>query len=166
MFRKCDFTILLILSVLTLSSCNRGNNEGLAPAVDNQAVKPPTAETTASSSVKTQETPAEYQVVTKSFTDREIKVDYPQIANLGDNGKQDKINKTIKEEALKVLNYYQDPEEDFRSKLSLEIGYDIKLKTAKVLSIQYSGTGNVEGAAHPNRLFLHHEYRYRYRKPV
>jgi hypothetical protein len=94
-----------------------------------------------------------YQVVKKSLNDKGIDIEYPQLANLGDSGRQEKINKVIRDEALKALNYYQDPEEDFLSGLTLKVGYKITLQTAKVLSVQYEGTGYAQGAAHPNNLF-------------
>lgn len=68
---------------------------------------------------------------------------------LSDNDKQKKINLILKGEALKVLRYYEDSE----GFLELDINYKVTLSSAKVLSIQYSGLGDVDTAAHPNNLF-------------
>lgn len=90
-----------------------------------------------------------YEIIKGSYINKDIKINYPQITNLSDANKQKIINNIIKNEALKVLNYYSETE----SGLTLEINYDIKRKGANLLSIQYLGIGNVKGAAHPNNLF-------------
>lgn len=92
---------------------------------------------------------ADYGISKVSYLEKNVVINYPQIYNLNDMGKQKSINNLIKNEALKVLNYYNS---DIDS-LTLEINYDISWKGNNLLSIQYWGTGFNEGAAHPNNLF-------------
>lgn len=76
-------------------------------------------------------------------------INYPQISGLVDIDKQKKINKIIEVEALKVLNYYKNP----YGSVDVNIDYKVTL-ASNVLSIQYSGLGMVNNAAHPNKLFF------------
>jgi hypothetical protein len=87
-----------------------------------------------------------YELVTKTYTNKDITVNYPQLTSSGDITKQKLINEIIEDEALKVLNYYSGNTEE----VSLEINYDIKLQGKDLLSIQYSGIGFFKGSAHPN----------------
>lgn len=89
-----------------------------------------------------------YEIISEVYSNNGVKISYPQIINLSDTNKENKINIMIKNEALKVLNYYKDVDND----LTLEIDYDIKWKGANLISIGYSGIGNVRGSAHPNNL--------------
>jgi hypothetical protein len=70
--------------------------------------------------------------------------------NLRDSNKEKKINETIKFDALNLLNAYKVSDKEFH----LEINYEIKWKSANVLSIQYSGMVNFRSAAHPHYLFF------------
>lgn len=92
---------------------------------------------------------AVYEITKETFTDKSIKISYPQLKNMSDVDKQKVINDKIKKEALKVLNYYGGES----SGVTLEINYSIQLKGQRLLSIQYSGIGNAAGSAYPNNLF-------------
>ena len=81
--------------------------------------------------------------ISKTF--KNIKINYPQINNLSDSRKKQKINELIKTSALEVLNDYKAS----LSSLSLTLDYEIKYKGADLLSIEYLGFANVKGAAHP-----------------
>ena len=94
-----------------------------------------------------------YGISSANYTVKDIKINYPQITNLSDAKKQKSINEIIKNEALKVLNYYKEEQDNIPSELSLDIKYDIKWQGEDLLSIQYSGIGYNKGAAHPNNLF-------------
>jgi hypothetical protein len=90
-----------------------------------------------------------YEITKESYIDKDVKINYPQITNLTDRAKQEKVNDIIKNEALKGFRYY--PMVD--NELSLTINYEIKRKSENLLSIQYSGIGYVKNAAHPNNIF-------------
>lgn len=95
-----------------------------------------------------------YEITTGSYNDKDvnndkdIKIIYPQITNFSDINTQKTINELIKNEALKILNHFP-----YKEKFSLEVNYDIKWKSANLLSIQYSGISYVKGGAYPNHLF-------------
>ncbi|MBU0647345.1 DUF4163 domain-containing protein, partial [Patescibacteria group bacterium] len=90
-----------------------------------------------------------YEITKTNYVDKGIKISYPQITDLSDTNKQKKINDLIKNEGLKVLDYYKNVDEE----VSLDINYDIKWKGPNLLSIQYSGIANIKGAAYPNNMF-------------
>jgi hypothetical protein len=90
-----------------------------------------------------------YEITKVTYTDKNVKINYPQLKSISDINKQKEINDKIKSEALKSLNYYGGN----TSGVTLEINYSIEWKGKRLLSIQYSGTGYAEGAAHPNNLF-------------
>jgi len=78
----------------------------------------------------------------------DITINYPVLAEYSD-----RVNQAIKEEAYLALDAYDldffEPEE----RLSLEIDYEIKLKTDDLISIVFSGLGFIQGTAHPNHFF-------------
>ncbi|MDR3491676.1 MAG: peptidoglycan-binding protein [Gammaproteobacteria bacterium] len=81
--------------------------------------------------------------ISKTF--KNVKLNYPQINNLRDSSKKQKINELIKISVLEVLNGYKDS----LSSLSLAMDYEIKYKGEDLLSIEYLGLANMNGAAHP-----------------
>ncbi|WP_127529794.1 polysaccharide deacetylase family protein [Paenibacillus kobensis] len=96
----------------------------------------------------------DYNITEADYTSGNMSIKYPQITGLDDAGRQNKINELIRNESLKVLHYYTDPgNQGIPDNLDLDITYQIALKDANRLSIQYAGLGDVAGAAHPNNLF-------------
>lgn len=89
-----------------------------------------------------------FELTQELYTEGSITIEYPQIKHLADEAKKDRINSLLFDEALKVMNYYENTEE-----LELDIGYTITYESPSFLSVQYAGTGYVEGAAHPNKMF-------------
>lgn len=84
-----------------------------------------------------------------TYNDR-ITVRYPQIININNHDKQMDLNKMIKERAYGYLdNYTTEEMETF----TLDINYNVTLKSEQFLSIQFSGYTFDEGAAHPNDIF-------------
>ena len=92
-----------------------------------------------------------YEVISQTYAEAGIQIDYPQMRNLGDPAKESAINEMIKDEALKILLCYQ--LEEAESKVNLEVAFKVTWQGKGLLSVQYSGYGYVEGAAHPNQLF-------------
>lgn len=95
---------------------------------------------------KSSEDPA-YELIKKVYTDKNVTVNYPQLTNLGDKDKQNKINELIKAEALADFSDGTDENMD------LKLDYAIRLQNEDILSIQYSGVGYYKGAAHPGNWF-------------
>ena len=80
------------------------------------------------------------------FSEGSIKIIYPQITGTEKNN----INTLIKNEALSVLKLYDIDDFD---ELSLDIDYEIPMRTDDIISIIFKGNGVVRTAAHPNKWF-------------
>ena len=87
----------------------------------------------------------QYNLTKATYSDQNVKISYPQINNLSDSAKQQKINALIKSAALEVLKDYKDS----LSSLSLSMDYEIKYQGADLLSLEYLGLANVKDAAYP-----------------
>ena len=92
-----------------------------------------------------------YEIIEAKYINADIIIHYPQIINLGDKGKQNEINRILKEEALAVLDEYE--ESEISSKLSLDMDFDVMWDGQRLLSIRYLGDGYLKGAAHPFNFF-------------
>lgn len=133
MLKKILIVTLFLLLNFSLGACEK---------VDENKKKPDT-----SYDVNYKVTELNYS---KSYDKLKYNIKYPQISGLSDSDKQKKINSTLKNEALKVLKYYENP----YGSVELSIDYKVILKNQNILSIQYSGVGSVSNAAHPNNLFF------------
>jgi hypothetical protein len=138
--KKGAFILIFLVILFLLTSCSNGRNH---PTTGTQSIPNEPQKITANA-INTG-----YGISSSNYVDQGVKIAYPQITNLSDVNKQNTLNNLIKTEALKGLNYYAGD----HSKLTLEINYEIKLKDANLLSIQYSGVGYVTGDAYPNNLF-------------
>ncbi len=126
-FRKL-FVILCLSSTLLLISCsgeeltqhNQTNNS--VQETDNQV----------------------YQINSSSYSENATKIFYPQLSDMRDTAKQEKINDLIKKEILKTLDLY-----DNKNNLSMDIHYNIMLDNSKILSILYSGIVHPNKTAYP-----------------
>lgn len=134
-----------------LTACGANQtNDSLAETEQGQEVEMAKKEAPADNpNPKVEEVSAALDLITKDYVHHNITIHYPQLQNFIDQNKQQVINEMIRTEAIKGLNYYSGLEDE----LTLEVDYKVSRKTSKVLSIQYAGTGYVEGAAHPNELF-------------
>lgn len=136
MIKKIIIAICIFMVTMYLTSCNIYNFK------NNTQEKSDELDTTM------------YEYSTLIYIDKEdindISIQYPVISGLSNKIKQQKINDTIKANALKVYNYYDYPD---REHLDLDIEYLVSLKSDCILSIQYFGLGYIKGAAHPNKLF-------------
>ncbi|TCL53540.1 uncharacterized protein DUF4163 [Hydrogenispora ethanolica] len=124
--------LLIFFVILALSSTTKGIVNGQATGITSKTSKNMI-----------------YEIMKGTYKVKGVQINYPQIFKLNNKGKQENINQLIKKEALKVLNYYSGEIDG----LNLEINYNIKLKNANLLSIQYVGIGYKTGSPHPNRLF-------------
>ncbi|WP_270180959.1 hypothetical protein [Alkalihalobacillus sp. CinArs1] len=89
-----------------------------------------------------------YTLKEEVYTENGVTISYPQLTNASDSAKQDEVNDLLFNEAYKVMNFY-----DGTEGLTLEVDYAVSYESPYFLSVQYAGTGYVEGAAHPNNLF-------------
>lgn len=155
--KKLCLIVILLVSV-TMSGCGTPKASSTAATAANKALAAPSSSadkvSTAANSVsvnpagKSGAEVIQYNLSKETYTDQNIKINYPQISNLSDAGKQQKINELLKASALEVLNDYKDS----LSSLSLDMDYQIKFQGANLLSIEYLGLANVKDTAHPNNL--------------
>ena len=94
-----------------------------------------------------------YDLAKESYNDadKNIEINYLQITNLNDNNKEKIINTLIKNDAFQMLEDYKSGDVDLTV---LEIDNEIKLKSDKIMSIQYSGYANFKNSAHPHHIFF------------
>ncbi|WP_379157951.1 hypothetical protein [Paenibacillus sp. sgz5001063] len=93
-----------------------------------------------------------YSIVNESYTDNDISIRYPHITGIDDYIKEVKINKLLKFEALVPLDDYLNSTEDYDD-LSMDIDYEVSLKSENLLSVQYKGFSYSDEAAYPLDLF-------------
>lgn len=159
MLKKAIMIILILLLTITLGACDKDESRlPLTENIENKAhTAVPAVEKTESKN--TQQKPdakndIDYIVTGLNYSkgDDKLKYDikYPQISGLSNTDRQKKINKTLKDEAVKVLKYYEDP----YGSVEMNIDYKVVAKDTNILSIRYTGVGSVSNAAHLNSLFF------------
>ena len=127
--KKFTQSLILLLSctMLLLAGCSGQDNTKVA--IDN----------------------ADYRIIKQNYVDRNIMINYPEIAGLADQAKQKEINELIKKEAFHLLNQYSEEE---LNRFYLTLDCEIKLQNPEILSIAYSGYRNLQGSAHPTHVFF------------
>lgn len=158
MMKKPFIIILCCILSISLSACRKETNkvkpiENIGGEVSTSNTSKSDAENTELSNLSDNQS-AGYTVTnlisTNSDAYLKYTIKYPQISGLSDSEKEKKINNLLKDEALKVLNYYENP----YGSVELNIDYEIVLINSGILSVQYWGSGMVSNAAHPNSLFF------------
>ncbi|MGM0715500.1 hypothetical protein ACWKW1_27285 [Brevibacillus parabrevis] len=86
-----------------------------------------------------------YEIIEASYSNKNVKINYPQITNLSDSNKQNEINEILKTEALKILNLYNSNEDD----INLEINFEKVWKGKHLLSVRYFGGEYRKNDAYP-----------------
>lgn len=84
-----------------------------------------------------------FEVITKTYVNKNVKINYPQIDNLSDINKQKRINDLIKND---ILTFYK-PEE---KGTIIDANYEITWKSPKLISIVYKGVSSLESSMHPD----------------
>ncbi|MEK3703545.1 hypothetical protein MKY87_05380 [Paenibacillus sp. FSL R7-0198] len=120
--------LLVIISVLLLISCNT-----------KAEVHSDQAKGSNEMSIK-----KSYKIESSNYSKNNINIIYPKVVNITND---DKINALIKEEATRIINSYS------LEKDSLDINYQIMLKSNDLISIKYFGSAFTEGAAYPLNVF-------------
>lgn len=149
-FNRKLFLMFVIFTATCLTSCSKVKSETLFPkdSTTKESKEIAAAPLSGSGMDKNEK----YTVIGRKASQNKdglsYSIKYPQITGLADREKQKKINKIIKTEALKVLDYYKEP----YGTVDVDIDYTVS-SSSDVLSIQYSGLGTVSNAAHPDQLF-------------
>ena len=157
MLRKlCVGLVIIGTMAITLSCSGKSSNSSKVVMANNNI----SAESSITENNKTNENGIQndlkvspknsYKIVDETYDNNKgTKINYPQITDLSDAEKQKGLNEIIKNEALKGNNYYKDVDGD----VTIDINYKIVCQEPELISIIYSGVGNVSGAAHPSNLF-------------
>ena len=157
MFRKLCVGLVLIGTMAMTFSCSGKSSNPSKVVMGNNSIS---TESSITENNKTNKNDAQsnfelaslssYKIVSETYDNNKgTKINYPQITDLSDAEKQKGLNEIIKNEALKGNNYYKDVD----GEVTIDINYKIVCQEPELLSIIYSGVGNVTGAAHPSNLF-------------
>ena len=157
MVRKLCVGLVLIGTMVITLSCSGKSSDSFKEVMANNSIS---TESSKAENNKTNENGAQndlkslpqgsYKIISETYDNNKgTKISYPQISDLSDTEKQKELNEIIKNEALKGTNYYKDVDGD----VTIDINYKIVCQEPELLSIIYSGVGNVSGAAHPSNLF-------------
>lgn len=92
---------------------------------------------------------APYNVVSKTYSQENIEVDYPQVTDLPDGAIQQRINELLRDKPFKCW------ETDCReiAGLNMRTKYAIKWRSANLLTVQFLSYRYITGAAHPVNVF-------------
>ncbi|WP_088189263.1 DUF4163 domain-containing protein [Desulfosporosinus sp. FKA] len=99
-----------------------------------------------------------FNLVASTYTNKNIKINYPQITGFSDSNKQNQINNLIKNDILNdyqkdianLVKYYYKDNAQAEDALTEDVNYYIKLNSTKLLSVLYVKNGSIPGSAHPN----------------
>lgn len=135
-----------ILSVITLSLIASILYSGTS-LIENYAI-----ESTGKEVISSNAYSQKYNLKESTYTSNDITVRYPQVTNLKDKNQQDCINKLIKD---KAISQYDETIKNLEKEQTYEVdgNYDIKLDSAKILSIAYNSYNNMVPSAHPFNMF-------------
>lgn len=146
MNKKSIGKALLVIFSLTLSACG---SEKSTSVLEVSKMEEKKSQTVAEQKLEDQE----YELITETYSTENVKVEYPQIIKLKDEGKLQEINELIKKKALAhFLETIQSLDPD--QKYEAEGKYEIKLKNDDILSIAYNSYNNITPSAHPYNLFF------------
>ncbi len=81
-------------------------------------------------------------------------ITYPKIYSVVRDENMYQLNNLIREDVIKVIKWYESyNDEDTIENLDLNIKFEIVLLNKNLVSIEYYGLGELEGAAHPDKIF-------------
>ena len=89
-----------------------------------------------------------YTITSSLFeAEKDMRISFPEVGNL-DGELQEKVNRLIWGEVHQMLSIFPERED-----LTLDITYEIKFSSDRLLSIAYTGMGFVQGSTRPTHLF-------------
>ncbi|MGH4139903.1 lysozyme inhibitor LprI family protein [Clostridium sp.] len=147
---------IILISLISLSifigGCNSKtmiNNTSTSKGASNkgqqasQEITNQNAEVSQSANNSDKTNALNFEIITKTYENKKVKINYPQITNLSDVNKQKQINDLIKND---ILTYFNVERED----LTIDANYEIKWKSSRLLSIVYKGYSNIKTSMHPD----------------
>jgi hypothetical protein len=99
-----------------------------------------------------------FEIITKTYVNKNVKIKYPQIINFSDADKQKQINDLIKNDIIndyqkdvsRLVGYAFDTYKEAEAGLTEDVNYYIKLNSPKLLSVLYVKNASIPKSAHPN----------------
>jgi len=82
---------------------------------------------------------------TATHSNKNVKINYPQLSGMSDAGKMAGINKLIKDDALAIKSPFDEELKD----VEMEANFTVEYNGSNALSVKYSVYANVKNAAHP-----------------
>jgi len=145
-------TVISISTLLTGCGTTQTAHQN-TPTTTTAPVVVTTDQATSVPSLTAQTKDQPYSITSATFSEDNIKIQYPQIKGLGDDSKEKAINDLIKNDVLNSpvegpIKVYRDVTNN-KVKLTLDLKYQVTLNTTELLSVVYTGYSNIEGSAHP-----------------
>ncbi|MDF2538795.1 MAG: hypothetical protein K0S76_1816 [Herbinix sp.] len=157
MVKKVLF-LLLIITLFTVTSCDKkGNDNEIVDTINDEVGPTQAAHNTndtadiANDDILDNEFNATYRTNKQSYLSEDaIAIKYPEISDYSNTDIQDSVNELIKRAAMQfVMNFGTEEENSY-----LDISYEVKWQGEKLLSILFTGEEFHEGMPHPNNLFF------------
>ena len=148
-YKRVSLKMAVLFVSIFLSGCQRGNTVPIVEDADSGMISE-------SSSTKTEDITEsdlaldnrkeeeEVSIVTARYEQDKILITYPQFEEIEKDLSIEKINEQIKQDALKILEFYEVIKED-----TLEVSYEIKGSFKTDISIVYKGYYLKKGASYP-----------------
>lgn len=143
---KNGLMIIGVLCVYLMTGCKNS-----PPLFETETVSEvPTFNSESDSTMESMEIEKKGTLVTEVFQENNILIRYPQVTDLKDDNLEEEINHKLKDDALKILEYYKVAFEGD----AMESNFDVKKSNEDFLSIVYKGSYIWEGAAnHANIIY-------------
>ena len=161
-------SLILVVSLIistVLAGCaakttnNTTNTANVATNKAQQTSKESTNQNAEVSPSANKSSTSKFEIITKTYVNKNVKMNYPQIINFSDVNKQNQINALIKNDILNkykkdianLLNGYYKTTKEAEDNLFEDVTYDIKLNNSNFLSILYVEEANITGSMHPSK---------------
>lgn len=129
---KIKILILLILSLLTFSSC---------------------LNTKRTTEINDDNQQNASNILKNEYVENDINISYPEILGLQDGEKDIIINEILKKEAFCELSDWEQSNDNSINGISLSIEYNILYQTNEFLCVNYIGYTYIDKAAYPRSIF-------------
>jgi hypothetical protein len=146
--RLCFVSVTFIVIAMILVACNGGKNEAAVPNANQQSKNDSAIARYNNEHKSVSTTNTAYTITKKTYTAKNIVINYPQILNMTDHAKQNKVNEIIASEALDILTGWSNLDDVW-----ISMDYQIAYQNAKLISIIFQGATDPKGVAHGTNQF-------------
>ncbi len=145
-YKRVSLKMAVLFVSIFLSGCQRGSAVPIVEDADSEMI----SESSSTSTEDRRESDLvlddkeEDSIVTERYEQDKILIAYPQFEKIEKELSAEKINEQIKQDALKILEFYEVIKED-----TLEVSYEIKGSFKTDISIVYKGYYLKKGDSYP-----------------